>query len=244
MKRLLLLLILSSGALTSVVYAVVTQPVDGAYQSIDIGGPVYTGLFSESWAGASPWHGDVGNTFIAASVDGPAVATQWEVWCAAISAPPVEVSDTRDINGNGVVTWNAAYDGGFFWLYGEGPWGAPGASDFYGTVSTMVVQTAFTYESGVIFTTNSEITMSGEFDPGSWDGVCLDLNASTIIDGTTETDIKPEDYPAFMESGCDPSPTGIGAWGYFGALTLEILDCLPTPVQNSTWGAVKAMYTD
>jgi hypothetical protein len=244
MKRLLLLLILSSGALTSVAYPVVTQPVDGAYQSTDIGGPVYTGLFSESWTGASPWHGVVDNTFIAASVDGPAIATQWEVWCAAISAPPVEMSDTRDINDTGVVTWSAAYDGGLFWLYGEGPWGAPGASDFYGTASTMVVQTAFTYVAGVITTISSEITMSGEFDTGSWDGVCLNLNATSVIGGTTESDVKPEDYPAFMESGCSPSPAELGAWGYFGALTLEILDCVATPVQNATWGSVKAMYAD
>jgi hypothetical protein len=244
MKRLLLLLVLSSGVVTSVAYPVVTQPVDGEYQSTDIGGPMYTGVFSESWTGDSPSHGVVGNTIIASSTDGPAVGTQWEVWCASISAPPVELSDTRDVNGDGVVIWSAAYDNGLFWLFGEGPWGAPGVSDFHGVVSAMVIQTTFTWVGGVVTTITSEITLSGEFDAGSWDGKCLDLNATGVLDGTTDLDTKPEDFPAFMESGCAPSPNNQGAWGYFGALTLEILDCGPTPVENTTWGSVKAMYTD
>lgn len=244
MHRILLFLLLTPGVLSSVAHPAVKQPAGGEYQSSDIGGPVHTGLFSESWPGDSPWHGGMGNTLIAASVDGPAVGTQWEVWCASVSVPPVELADTRDGAGNGVVTWQTAYDGGQFWLYGEGPWGETGAEDFFGTLGTMVVETVFTYESGTVTAVTSTVTLSGAFDAGSWDGVCLELTASSTVDGTTDTGTKPEDYPAFMESGCDPAPAGLGAWGYFGAMTLEILECVSTPVGHTTWGAVKAMYAE
>lgn len=242
MKRLLLFLLLASGALSSVAWPVVTQPVDGEYPSIDIGGSVYTGLFSESWAGGTPWHGVVGNTYIISSVDGPAIGTQWEVWCAALSAPPTVLSDTRDAGGTGVVTWSAAYDGGNFWLFGGGPWGDAGADDFHGTVGTMVVQTTFTYESNTVTSVGSTLSMSGEFDTGSWDGKCLEIDATGVVTGTTETAVKPEDYPAFMESGCTPPAAETGAWGSFAALTLAVLDCVPSPVESTTWGAVKSIY--
>jgi hypothetical protein len=244
MKRLVLFLFLASGALSSVAWPAVTQPADGSYQSTDIGGPVYTGYFSESWVGNSPGHGGVGNTFIVASVDGPAVATQWEVWCASVSAPPVLLEDTRDGDDTGEVTWITSYDSGFFWLFGEGPWGQSGADDFHGTTGAMEVKTTYTYELGVITLINSVITVSGAFDPGSWDGECLELTATSVVEGTTESGSKPEDYPAFMESGCNPPATQTGAWGYFGIMTLEILDCTSSPVESTTWGAVKSLYAN
>jgi hypothetical protein len=220
-------------------------PVNGTYQSADLGGGVFTGRISESWVTAPSGYGQVGNTILLTSINGPAMGTQWEYWCASITAQPMLVADVRDSVGTGEVVWSTEFEGGEFWLAGDGPWGTIGWMDFTGTIDAMTATTTFWYLDGMIDSVQSVYTLSGRFDPTHWDGSCVECTINCVaFVGSTDEEPSTDDYPPFMASNCEPSTTGFGAWGTTSDIEVRVFTCSPTPVRDATWGGIKALYTD
>lgn len=220
-------------------------PTYGTYQSTDLGGGVLTGRVSESWVTAPSGQGRVGNTLLGRSVNGPAMATQWEYWCASITAQPLLVTDVRDSTGTGDAVWQSEYSGGQFWLAGDGPWGTIGGTNFTGAIEVMTATTTCSYCAGSIVGVQSIYTLSGRFDPDYWDGSCVDftIDAVTFV-GSTDQEARPDDYPPFMASDCGPSTTGYGAWGNASGIAIRVYDCALTPVKDASWGEIKSLYRD
>jgi hypothetical protein len=220
-------------------------PVSGTYFSADLGGGVCTGRISESWASAPAGYGRLGNAIIATSVSGPSMGTQWELWCASITAQPMFVSDVRDSTESGEVVWTTSYTGGQFWLSGTGPWANPGSTDFTGSIDVMFATTTYLYTNGALTGVVSQTSISGDFDPADWSGWRIEctFNDVTFI-GSTDLGPKPGEYPAFMASDCGPWMAGTGAWGNVANIEIRIYDGALTPVKEATWGEIKAMYNN
>jgi hypothetical protein len=231
----------------SVVIANTSQaaPEFGIYYSTDLGGEILTGRFSESWSGPSAGYGQPGNTILASSVNGPAMGTQWEMWCASISGQPMLVSDVRDTTNSGEVTWLAEYEGGYFWMAGDGPWGDVGVADFTGTIEMLSSTITYVYADNVLVEVRSNWSLLGELDPESGEGVCVEFGIGNLtFVGTSDESARPEDYPPFMASDCGPWPAETGAWGTMCEISVHIRNCMESPVKEATWGAIKSLYTD
>jgi len=207
-------------------------PAAGTYLSTDMGGSVLTGYFSESWV-AGP--GNIGNTVNSASWDGATLGTQWKLWCPAIDVGPVLVSDTRDGNGTGEVTYRTTYAGGFFWMSKTGPWG-DNTVDYPGTVSSFIATATYQYVLGQLLGIRSNITTFGQFDGY---GDCMEYtinNAAFLGEGTV-----PDYCPPYMDSSCALTGLSLGGWGHAHDLAIRILGC-EVPVNQSTWTGAKTLY--
>jgi hypothetical protein len=220
-------------------------PSNGTYHSTDLGGNVFTGRISESWMTAPEGYGQVGNTLLGRSVNGPVMGTQWEYWCASVASQPQLVMDSRDSTGTGVTVWQMEYTGGRFWLAGDGPWGAAGLMDFSGVTENMNATTTCSHCDGSIVGVQSTYTLSGRFDPDNWYGSCVEFTIDDVtIEGSTDQEPRPDDYPPFMAADCEPSTTGYGAWGTASGIAIRIFDCVQTPVKDASWGEIKTLYRD
>ncbi|HXV12934.1 MAG TPA: hypothetical protein VEC56_01890 [Candidatus Krumholzibacteria bacterium] len=218
--------------------ALAGPPQTGVYLSNDFGGTMLPGRFSESWVNPLASHGQIGNTIHALSWDGLTLGDEWRLLCPSIAAAPVLVSDNRDGNGTGDVTYQTQYGGGTFWMSMNGPWG-DGTVDYTGVIQTFVVTTTFQYVFGNVLGIRGNVTMSGSFD--GYDN-CFDYTVNnTAIVGTTDTMLLPADYPAFRDASCFVGPTR-GSWGSVTQIALQIYGSCTVTTEESTWGAVKALY--
>jgi len=141
----------------------VAGPLPGYYDSECIG-QVIEGRWSESYVNDVP--GYIGNTVHAASWNGVALGTQWELVDAAIAADPVMVGNTVDGSGNGTVTWYTVYGGGVLTLTDQGDWWNPlDLGDHYTvTVTSYTHTTQVRYSGGVPVEQSTIVEMSGTFD--------------------------------------------------------------------------------
>lgn len=225
-------------------------PVHGTYQSVDMpGGTMQKGYFSESWPTATPGHGQVGNTINAASWDGAALGNEWKLWCTSIALPPTQVSDNRDGNGDGEVTWKTYYNGGRYWLTKAGTWSSDNLVDFTGDIYNFTVTTTYQYwMGGQLLGIRSNITFIGHFDllDPSWDYECIvyEIN-NTAFFGTTDEGPKPAEFPEFLDPDACPSMVApnpaLGGWGDVTHITIAINNCA-VPVNETTWGEIKTLY--
>lgn len=216
--------------------ALAGPPQSGVYTSSDLGGSVLTGRFSESWPGGAAL--EVGNTINAMSWDGGTLGTQWFVRCASVAVPPMQISDTRDGNGTGEVTWQAEYGGGNFWLGNSGPWGD---EDYTGVINTFSVTTTYQYVMGQILGIRSNLTMTGVFDGY---GSCMEyMITNTAVVGDTDSGPLPGDYPPFLTSSCVAGGSQ-GAWGSVTDIAMQIYGSCVVPVEEASWGAIKARYSE
>ena len=129
MRRLatvLMLLVLFTG--TSYAEA----PLNGDYQSTDLGGPLLLGRYTEGWAGGGGAL-DPGTTLNAESWDGSTLGTQWKYWCSTSESDAVLLTDNVNTSGNGNRTYMKTFVGDYIWLSGTGPW-ANGDPEYLGTI--------------------------------------------------------------------------------------------------------------
>ena len=227
-------------------------PVNGIYFSTDMpGGTILTGYFSESWAGAIPTHGQLGNTINAGSWDGTTLGAEWKLWCSTINQPPILVSDTRDGNGDGEVTWRTYYEGGRFWFSQNGPWSSDNLVDFTGDIHEFTATTTYQYAfGGQLIGIRTNITTIGHFDQldPRWDEACMvyEINNSAFF-GTTDQGPKPPEFPMFLDPAACPIKTlltpELGGWGDVTHIALSIDDCT-VPVRETTWGEIKSIYSE
>ena len=217
-------------------------PSEGVYLSYDMpGGMFSTGYFSESWAGPGR-DGQLGNTIHAQSWDGNALGTEWMLWCPSIQSPPVLVSDTRDANGTGEVSYRTTYSGGYFWLSMNGPWGN-GTEDYSGDLSFFTVNTTYHFVMGDVIGIRSNVTTSGLID-GFVECMVYEINNAAFFGNTDDNGPKPAEFPEFMDDGCSTGTLTRGGWGSVTEIALQIGGECDVATQPSTWGKIKSLYTD
>ena len=210
------------------------SPLNGVYRSS--ADQVLNGRFSEAWIGGG--QGSIGNTVHAASWDGTALATQWEVLCPWLQYAPVLQSNTIDSTGTGQMVWYSVYYGGTIWLTGAAAWGGGDANytvdlEFYTHTTTM------TYNQGQLVNYVTNVVCRGFFIGYP---TCMELtiaNAASMGMGG----VPPADYPALRDAsaGCTDAVGYIGEWGVVHSITMVITGC-EVGVREGTWGAIKSLY--
>jgi hypothetical protein len=223
-------------ALLVAVPAFAGAPATGTYYSWDLpGGSFDAGRFSESWL---PSSGQIGNTVNAMSWDGATLGGEWKVWCPSIASSPTLVADTRNASGDGDVIYFTIYGGGSFWFSGAGPWG-DSSQDYTGWLNTFNVTSTHQYIGWVRTGVRSNITMTGQFD--GFDNCMEYVISNAAFVGETTYGPLPGDYPPFLDSNCNSGPTA-GGWGDAVQIELNISGSCTVPIEDKTWGAVKALY--
>ncbi len=220
--------------------AMAGPPVDGVYDSTDLGGPTNLGRYTETWSvpGGNLMPGVVLN---AESWDGMNLGTQWKYWCAQVVSPPVLLVDNVDANGNGNRTYMKTFVGGYIWLSGSGPW-AGGDPDYPGVIDTYHEFETIQYANGQRVAAVTNIQATAHFD--NYPASCLAFsvgNGSEV--GSTDFGMtKPATYPAYLDPNtCQATSGPMGGWWDLFTLTLSIQGCT-VPVEETTWGALKARY--
>lgn len=231
--------LLTLAILITAVPVLAGQPQTGVYLSADMGGQMLVGRFSESWVDPGS-HGQVGNTINAESYDAVlGLGSQWKLYCASIAFPPNLVSDTR-VDGTGEVTYKTEYSGGLFWLSKDGPWG-DGSEDYTGSLSFLRATTTYMFVGGQVLGIRSNVTTSGTID--NYDD-CFEytINNTAFYGDTDTVGPLPAGFPEFMDSSCQEGTRTRGGWGSVREIALRLLGNCTVPTQESTWGAVKALY--
>ncbi|MEJ2722779.1 MAG: hypothetical protein P8181_16825 [bacterium] len=214
-------------------------PLNGDYDSDDIGGPTNVGRYTESWSvpnGALL----LGTTLNAESWDGMNLGLQWRYYCSTQTIDPVLLVDNVDVNGNGNRTYMKTFTGGYIWLSGAGPWGN-GDPEYTGPIDTYHEFETIQYTNWVRTHAVTNVQATAHFD--GYPNTCMVFSVGNGLEiGSTDFGmVKPADYPDLLQEGtCDPVMT-MGGWWDFFTLTLSISNCT-VPTENATWGAIKAQY--
>jgi hypothetical protein len=216
-------------------------PLDGDYQSTDLGGPVYTGRYTEAWdAGGGPVLG--GTTLNAESWDGAALATQWRYWCGTETSDGVLLVDNvNPSTGNGNRTYMKTFDGGYIWLSGTGPW-ANGDPDYYGTIDAYTEFETIQYSSWVPIAAVSNVQATAHFNDYPESCMTFYIGNGTRMASTEIGDPIPPDYPDLLDPDCNATRTE-GAFWAFTSVTLSIYGC-SVSAEESSWGGIKSIYSE
>jgi hypothetical protein len=189
-------------------------PIIGSYTSIELGGSILDGRWSESYVGGGP--GQIGDTVHAASWDGLTLAGMWEVRDPAIDATPSVLLDTR-VGGTGTIVYYTTYGGGTLLLENTGPWwglGDPG-TDYAVDINSYSHTTTNQYVGGQLVASTTVATLSGVFQDYAGYGVSFWVSVAVPLG---EGSGLPGDYPAFL-----PSSASSGAWGIAQKIRTEIV---------------------
>jgi hypothetical protein len=215
-------------------------PINGTYDSTDIGGPVNTGRYTECFVNPNGAL-DLGTTLNAASWNGSDLALQWRYWCSSEQVAPTVISDNvNPTTGTGNRTYKKVFSGGYLWLSGSGPW-ANGDADYFGVIDSYEEIETHQYVNWVRTHAVTNVAAIGHFD--NYPTACMVFTVGNGVEiGSTDfSQVKPATYPDFIVEGtCNP--TGVyGGWWDFITMQLYISDCT-VPAENTSWGAVKAKY--
>jgi len=224
------------------VLAIAGPPLDGIYKSVDVGGVISTGHYTEAWeAGGGALM--PGTTLNAESWDGSNLGLEWKYWCATINiAPTLLIDSVNPVTGNGNRTYMKQFNGGYIWLSGTGPW-ANGDVDYPGTIDTYVEFETIQYANWVPVHAISNVQATAHFD--NYPETCMNFAVANGVEvGSTDSGgMKPAEYPDFLQAmTCSPVLT-LGAWWDMKDLSLAITGC-SVPVEEMSWGAIKSHYKD
>jgi hypothetical protein len=217
-------------------------PLNGTYQSTDLGGPLDLGRYSESFA--APGGGlDPGVVYNAQSFDGAALGLQWSYSCGLMVAPPMLLIDNvNPSTGNGNRTYMKTFVGGTIWLSGSGPW-ANGDPEYTGIVDSYTVFETVMYNSWQRVAAVFNVDATAHIDGYASQCMTLGIGNGTQIGSTDWGQTKPSDYPDLLEQGpCAPG-AAYGGWWDMATITMTISGC-SVPVEETTWGAIKALYNE
>ncbi len=224
--------------------ALAGPPIAGVYQSTDLGGPMLPGRYTMSWT-APTGHLQLGNTTNKFSWDGLVLGAQWWMYCAELAVPPILINDTVDINGNGSQTWSADFTGGFCQLAGDGPWGGSGELSYLAPYTAYSESQTLSFSNFVIVGVVTSINVqAGPF--ANFGEACMSLTIANQNQlATTDTAALPANFPGFMDPlSCTVTGRTMGSWGDSFEFTLVILTGCTVPVEENTWGAIKALYAE
>lgn len=107
-------------------------------------------------------------------------------------------------------------------------------------VSTFTVTTTYHYVTNNPLGIRSNVVMSGYSD--GYDN-CMDYsinNAAFLSD--TDVESFPSNLPPFLDSSCATGILDRGGWGTATEIALTITGGCTVPTDESSWGAVKALY--
>lgn len=231
------LILLGAGA------SVAGPPLDGNYQSTDLGGSVLLGRYTEAWdAGGGAL--STGTTLNAESWNpaGPALGTQWRYWCSTELAPAVLlVNNVNPTTGNGNRTYMKTFSGGYIWLDGAGPW-ANGDPNYPGTIDTYSEFETITYSNWVPIAAVTNVQATAHFDLYPEQCMTFYIGNGSRVATTALGNPVPPNYPGLLDTNCNATRVEGAFWDFF-TITLGITDCT-SPVEEKTWGAVKSIYSD
>lgn len=216
-------------------------PLDGTYDSVDLGGPVYTGRYTEGWdAGGGAVLG--GTTLNAESWDGSALGTQWRYWCGTEINDGSLLTDYVDpATGNGNRTYMKNFVGGYIWLSGSGPW-ANGDPDYYGVIDYYTEFETIQYVNWVPVAAVTNVQANAHFE--DYPSQCMTFyigNGTRMATTEIGESILP-DYPDLLDPDCNATRTEGACWD-FTSVTLTITGCA-TDAEEASWGSIKSMYTE
>jgi hypothetical protein len=228
-----LLLIGSIMVLVAMPALVSAGPVNGVYNSTDMGGLLLTGRGSTWRPGVNSglphvlhlqsWNGNLG--------------TQWDISCPKETVNFI-TQDNR-VGGVGTIVYTSTFQGGTFTFYAGGwPWG-----DGTGTLGTTTMVTTVQYVLIGGVSTPVASVVNGN-SAGIFDGGCTLVFAIANGSGVGETPYatKPVTYPTFLDGTCGLAPVNqqFGTWGTVITITMGI-NC-PVGTEESTWGVIKELY--
>jgi hypothetical protein len=214
-------------------------PLDGSYQSTDLGGVISVGRYTEGWA-AGGGALNPGTTHNAESWNGSTLGTEWRYWCGTEMTAGVLLVDNVNALGNGNRTYMKTFIGGYIWLSGAGPW-ANGDADYPGFIDNYSEFETIQYLNWVPVGAVTNVQAIAHFT--NYPSACMTFYVSngTRIGTTDLGGVKPPDYPDFLAAGtCAPTLT-LGAWWNMNSMTLTIAGC-QVPVEKTTWGTLKSSY--
>jgi hypothetical protein len=220
------------------VLALADSPLNGTYESMDIGGPINTGRYSESWSSG----GDALSTGVvlnAADWDGATLGGQWAYSCGVQLTAPVLLVDNVDVNGNGNRTYMKTFTGGSIRLSGSGPWGN-GDAEYTGPISSYNEFETIQYVNHVRTHAVSNVSAIAFFDGYSDDCMQFSVGNGLEVGATDLGHPMNPDYPAFMDTACGTSRDQ-GAWWDLFNLQLYITGC-EVSNEDRSWGEVKSFY--
>lgn len=210
-------------------------PLDGTYESTDLGGTIPLGRYAESWTMPNGFL-MMGNVANGESWDGSALGTVWRYYCPLLTMATVLV-DNVDANGNGNRTYMKSYTGGLVWLSGSGPWGN-GDAQYAGPITAYTEFETIQYSNFNRIAAVSNIQATAQFN--GYDQ-CMNFAVGNMAEvSNTDMMMKPMDYPDFLDANCGATAT-MGSWWNMFTLTLTITGCT-VDTQESTWGEVKSLY--
>lgn len=218
--------------------ALAGAPLEGVYNSTDMGGDVELGRYMEAYAVPE---GAVlpGTTLHAQSWDGMNLGQQWSYQCGVMNSTPVVISDFVGVTGTGSRTYMKTFEGGTIWLSGTGPWGN-GEAEYTGPILNYVEYETvqFVNFERVHAVTNVSATAYIEAFPN----LCLAFTVGNGVEiGSTDFDHPvPADYPMMHDADCNPADM-LGAWWDFMTLSLYIDSCVVS-TDEATWDTVKSFY--
>lgn len=127
-------------------------------------------------------------------------------------------------------------------LDGNGPWGDGSEPSYTAILDTFSEIKTYQYVNNEIVHVVTTISLQGQFV--GWNDDCMTMSISNQEElGTTDTAALPPFYPDFIEpSTCAPTRT-LGSWGEVDEFTLIVTGCT-VPTEVTTWGEVKALYSD
>lgn len=207
-------------------------PLNGDYQSTDLGGSLYLGRYTESWDASSDALSP-GTTLNAESWDGSVLASQWHYWCSTSETNASLLTDNVNASGNGNRTYMKTFVGGYISLSGSGPW-ANGDAEYLGTIDTYTEFETITYTNWVPVAAITNVQAIAYFD--DYPGTCMSfyIGNGTLITSTDLGEAIPADYPALLDAGCSATRTAGAAWD-FTSITLSIVDCA-VGTEELSWG--------
>lgn len=218
--------------------ALAQPPVNGAYDSTDLGGPAYVGRYTEGWdAGGGALN--AGTVLNAASWDGMVLGSQWRYWCGVETGPALLLSNFVNAQGNGNRTYMKMFNGGYIWLSGSGPW-AGGDADYPGVITNYAEFETITYQNWVPIAAVTNVQATAQFD--AYPDMCMAfyIGNGTRVATTDLGETIPANYPDLLDTGCDAGRSEGAAWD-FTSVTLTI-DACTIPTEDTSWGSVKALY--
>jgi len=213
-------------------------PVDGIYQTTDLGGLMLEGRYSESWIAGNAFA--AGNTMNEESWDGATLGTQWRFSCASVVSVQL-IGNTVNAAGDGSKFWKVTYTGGVLWLDGAGPWGG-GAPDYMATVDTWTAIVTEQYAAFVLVGSIRNVGVEATFV--GYGPMCLSIHSkNTEKIGEAGSGGVAADYPSFLDILCT-SVAGAGEWGVVNQMSFLVDGCQTVPVQETSWGQLKQLYSD
>ncbi len=215
-------------------------PLNGAYDSTDLGGDVYLGRYTEGWDGSGGALLD-GTTLNAESWDGMALGTQWRYWCSTEMSDAQLLVNTVNSSGNGNRTYMKTFVGGYIWLSGTGPW-ANGDPDYPGVIDSYTEFETITYENWVPIAAVTNVQATAHFDNYPSQCMTFYIGNGTRVATTDLGQTLPANYPGLLDPSCAATRSEGAAWD-FTSITLSITSC-EVGVEESSWGAIKSLYAE